>query len=228
MVLFLNVKINQTVLVQHRGRVIPAKVKYKGHLNQEAGEWVGVALDYPFGKHNGKWRGWQYFTCPENCGLFTHASNIKFLPAVKRSRNAYRRVSCGNDVDETLFNTEKPQVRQKYDPVAVDMNYFRRAKTAFTERPFTEAFGREKRYPLLHSVGNHIPASTMRNPITAIRPFQYISEPIHDEYAINWRDFNSIASIPHYIMPHEEQLAQRRRSGTWEDYGLRPPRFSTV
>lgn len=52
MVLFLNVRLEQAVLVQHRGRAIPGKVKYKGHLNQEIGEWVGVALDYPRKSHD--------------------------------------------------------------------------------------------------------------------------------------------------------------------------------
>lgn len=227
MVLFLNVRLDQAVLVQHRGRVIPGKVKYKGHLNQEIGEWVGIALDYPFGKHNGKWRGWQYFTCSDKCGLFTHASNIKFLPSVKRSRNTYRRVSDGTDIDETIFHTEKPSTRFKRYPMSVDMRYINRAKTAFRDSSYADTFCKEKRYPLIHSVGNHIPASTMLNPVTAMKPFNYLSEPIHDEYATSWQNFNPTPSIPHYSMPHEEQLRQKRLAA-WDHHGLKQPRFVTV
>ncbi|XP_077973464.1 uncharacterized protein LOC144428299 [Styela clava] len=229
MVLFLNVKINQKVLVSHRQRVIPATVRYKGHLNAEEGEWVGLELDYPFGKHNGTWRGWQYFSCSARCGLFTHASNIKFYPAVQRSRNKYRRVSETPDVDETLFYTDTPEVESKRSPRIVNQEYIRRARTAFRDPPrqYNE-FNVERRFPLSHAISRSVPAATSLIPDVAMKQFQYISEPIHQEYATSYRNFNSSCSIPHYTMPHDDQLRQKRRPGTWEDYGTKPPRFSTV
>lgn len=228
MVLFLNVKISQKVLVFHRGRVIPATVRYKGHLNSEQGEWVGVELDYPFGKHNGTWRGWQYFSCPAQCGLFTHASNVKFYTSVHRSRNTYRRINDGTEVDETLFYSDRPEVKSRRDPGVVDWNFVRRARTAFRDPPGEYGFNVEKRFPLSHQISRSVPAATSLIPDVAIKQFQYISEPIHQEYASGWKNFNPSSSIPHYTMPHDDQLRQRKRGGTWEDYGLKPPRFSTV
>lgn len=96
----------------------------------------------------------------------------------------------------------------------------------YIDSSYEAGFSREKRYPLSHSVGNHMPASTMLNPVTAIRPFQYISEPIHDEYATSWNNFNSTPTIPHYTMPHEEQL--RGRFSSQGHLRSSRPRFVTV
>ena len=45
MVLFTNININQRVEILRGGRVFTGRVKYKGYVNGEPGEWVGVALD---------------------------------------------------------------------------------------------------------------------------------------------------------------------------------------
>ncbi|KAJ0410333.1 hypothetical protein P43SY_002665 [Pythium insidiosum] len=45
-------------------------VRYVGEVDDLAGEWVGIELDKPEGKHSGDLNGKVYFTCPPNHGVF--------------------------------------------------------------------------------------------------------------------------------------------------------------
>jgi len=51
MVLFSNINLNQRVEVLRAGLIFTGTVKFKGCLNREPGEWVGVALDTPGKMH---------------------------------------------------------------------------------------------------------------------------------------------------------------------------------
>lgn len=46
-------------------------VSFMGPTQFAKGTWIGVSLDAPEGKNDGKVGGVQYFTCPPNHGLFT-------------------------------------------------------------------------------------------------------------------------------------------------------------
>ncbi|CAJ1351818.1 unnamed protein product [Effrenium voratum] len=48
-------------------------VRFVGPTNFSEGEWIGIVLDKPVGKNDGKVKGKQYFDCPPNHGLFMRA-----------------------------------------------------------------------------------------------------------------------------------------------------------
>jgi hypothetical protein len=52
-------------------------VRFKGLTQFGKGEWVGIELGVPEGKHNGTWLGVTYFECPENHGIFVRATNLE-------------------------------------------------------------------------------------------------------------------------------------------------------
>ncbi|KAL3276648.1 hypothetical protein HHI36_012020 [Cryptolaemus montrouzieri] len=45
-------------------------IKYKGTVETLQGYWIGVHYDEPLGKHNGSFKGKQYFECPDKYGAF--------------------------------------------------------------------------------------------------------------------------------------------------------------
>jgi len=47
MVMFSNINVNQRVEIMRSGQVYSGTVHYKGNLNGESGDWVGVELDEP-------------------------------------------------------------------------------------------------------------------------------------------------------------------------------------
>lgn len=214
MVLFLNIVIGQYVEIRHQNKIVCGTVKYKGHLNGEEGNWVGVQLEYPLGRHNGCWRGRQYFKCPANCGLFTHACNIQFRRNSRRLFDKYKRKEVDSD--------EEPQLHPEYSSCySIDKQYLSRAKSAFSDVEYHDMFGKEERYPLRHAI-----SSTVNPVISSRHPVQ--EHPIHYEFSPEQSYFGSTnASIPHYMLPHEAQLSQMRRGG-FNNSPLPQPRFLSV
>jgi alpha-tubulin suppressor-like RCC1 family protein len=74
--LFKDVFLGQQVLV--RGQTI-GWVRFKGHVHNESGEWVGVELDRPHGRHNGTVIDIEYFHCRDNYGDLVRSSQIEPL-----------------------------------------------------------------------------------------------------------------------------------------------------
>lgn len=70
-----DIHLGDRVLVVHRGK--PGVVRFKGLTQFGRGEWVGIELGVPEGKHNGTWLGVTYFECPENHGIFVRATNLE-------------------------------------------------------------------------------------------------------------------------------------------------------
>jgi hypothetical protein len=68
-------------------------------------------------------------------------------------------------------------------------------------------------HPLRHSVGNKIPAATMKRSKSSMSAFNYTSRPIHSEYDIE-DDFISYPSIPKSHMPYSALRNQVKRG--WE------------
>lgn len=70
-----DLQVGDPVLVVHRNQ--PGLVRFKGLTQFGTGEWVGVELDVPAGKHNGTWQGGTYFDCPANHGIFVRATSLE-------------------------------------------------------------------------------------------------------------------------------------------------------
>lgn len=78
---------------------------------------------------------------------------------------------------------------------------------------FPDSLFSAKRFPLRHSVGNHIPAATMRRAKTAMASFRYLTSPIHSEYDVE-EEFISSPAVPKTHMPYSALRRQVRRG--WE------------
>jgi tubulin-folding cofactor B len=67
--------------VGDRCELFPGKrrgtVKFVGEVTWVPGYWVGVEMDEPMGKHNGKGPdGKQYFECMDKCGVFKNPAHV--------------------------------------------------------------------------------------------------------------------------------------------------------
>lgn len=65
------------------GRV--GTVRYAGTTGFAKGNWFGVALDKPEGKHNGMVKGKRYFDCPAQHGVFVRMNKIAKVKSAKKS-----------------------------------------------------------------------------------------------------------------------------------------------
>eukprot|EP00058_Branchiostoma_floridae_P007793 XP_002593281.1 hypothetical protein BRAFLDRAFT_83826 [Branchiostoma floridae] len=231
MVLFINVHVGQRVEVLYHGTIEHGTVRYTGHLNGMRGNWVGVEFDFQVGKHNGTFLGRHYFSCKDGHGVFLHASRLRFESTMGRwTHDPYRTVSPVSEYDPLLFGEREhvifvvdltgPRTRR---PASVTRSYKDQAVEAFPG--VHSMFSSPRSYHLSHSVGNHIPAATMR-PQSAMSAFSYTSSPVHEEYDPYERQFISSPTIPKTHMPHSAQIGMARRGG-WERYGLSLPRELT-
>ncbi|KAI3383006.1 hypothetical protein SNEBB_004086 [Seison nebaliae] len=98
------IKIGAKVLVWHEGKVLEATVKYFGNINGRNGEWVGVQLTTKDGDTNGTLKGRQYFTCPNNLGLFVRPICVRLQLNRRRSFNRYRSIAPKSECNESPFN----------------------------------------------------------------------------------------------------------------------------
>lgn len=64
------------------GRV--GTVRYAGQTQFAKGNWFGVALDKPEGKHNGMVKGKRYFDCPPQHGVFVRMNKIAKVKSAKK------------------------------------------------------------------------------------------------------------------------------------------------
>ncbi|XP_070538823.1 uncharacterized protein [Ptychodera flava] len=222
MVLFENVFVGQRVEVKYKGHIYAGVVKYKGAINLIKGDWVGVELDEPVGKHNGLFQGRQYFSCKVGHGIFIHASRIRFMAMKRCLFNNYHSIKPSY-CEEPLFHTEKPYVRSYTDPALVSSSYVNMATDAFS--PYEDDwFETSRSYHLSHSVSNHIKAATMRERSPSLT-YSYRSTPIHGFYDEDYDDdFITSPSLPKYHMPHVALVRQNKRG--WDDTVTRPREWS--
>lgn len=55
-------------------------VKYIGPLqDKKDGDYVGLEIEHPYGKHNGTHNGKQYFRAKPNHGVFLKPTNLLFM-----------------------------------------------------------------------------------------------------------------------------------------------------
>eukprot|EP00057_Strongylocentrotus_purpuratus_P002704 XP_003725067.1 PREDICTED: dynactin, 150 kDa isoform [Strongylocentrotus purpuratus] len=145
MVLFININIGQRVEVIYKGEVHEGTVKYKGGLTNTTGDWVGLDLDEPIGKHNGLYKGRQYFSCRNKHGIFIHPSRIRFTFAKRGLFDTYKSVSPESSVEGTLFTTQKPKVLDYFDGRSVGESYMNTAGKGFEDGSDTWFAGKSNR-----------------------------------------------------------------------------------
>ncbi|ALC44761.1 CG9279, partial [Drosophila busckii] len=75
-------------------------VAYVGRTSFAAGQWFGIALDTPRGKHNGTLQGSTYFKCATNCGLFVRAQQLQLLLLEKVAEA--RKSNSNNRYDDNM------------------------------------------------------------------------------------------------------------------------------
>ena len=232
MVLLLDIYIGQYVEVRLKNKIVCGTVRYKGHLNGVDGDWVGVALEYPLGKHNGVWRGRHYFSAAPKHGIFTHACNIRHRQKSRLSKDNYHKINDESFVDETLFapnnTTDLPDEALsksgKIGCYSIDLEYLQNAKEGF--RNLSSSWNSREHYPLSHPIGSS-PSKLLVKNHPDLFPSFVEPEP-EDKFAGKGKYFSSLnASIPHYTMPHSIQLKQVNKSGGWNDK-MKRPRFLSV
>ncbi|XP_012943490.1 uncharacterized protein LOC101862898 [Aplysia californica] len=212
MVLFDNVFPGQRVEVRWDDGIYKGTVRYKGPVATKKGDWVGIELDRPVGDTTGMLQGRRYFQCRPNYGVFVRADRLRFVPSVRCLYDKYHRVARASYIDEHLFDTARPDVRNgPYDPVAVSQNDFSRVKSSLGDYGVAVGWDQPKYYNLRHSVSNCLPAATMLRSETAGTPFRYLSRPYHVDYWMD-DDFERKPSIPKTHMPHSA-LRQQVRQG---------------
>ncbi|XP_071499016.1 uncharacterized protein [Diadema antillarum] len=173
MVLFININVGQRVEVIYKGEVHEGTVKYKGGLTNVTGDWVGIELDEPVGKHNGLYKGRQYFSCRNKHGIFVHPSRIRFMFTKRMYFDTYKSVSPDSSFDETLFHTAKPKVLGYSDGKSVNGSYLDTARQGFEEQTDTWFAGKSAKlhtrsysetatpnYHLGHPVGSRFRVKT--------------------------------------------------------------------
>ncbi|XP_071949983.1 uncharacterized protein [Antedon mediterranea] len=245
MVLFININVGQNVEVLHKGRILAGTVKFKGSLANVRGDWVGIDLQEPLGKHCGIFKGRQYFTCHEKHGIFVHPSCVRFSITRRCLFNSYRTVSPTSIVDETLFQKRKSHIRSKTVPTSISDSYLVTASDGFddlkrswdgriesntwnsalsySDTTNTGSLSPSRTFNLLHSVSGTRKAATMR-PKTAARSLSYTSVPIHAEYDEEVMEFITTPTIPKSHMPMDVLARQDKRG--WDR--LHKPREWTI
>lgn len=64
---------------QDKNKIYTGVVRYKGAINGKDGDWIGVEAREPVGYCDGRLMGTSYFSCPENCGLFLNADELRII-----------------------------------------------------------------------------------------------------------------------------------------------------
>ena len=67
--------VGQRVKVERKEGV--GTVRYVGTTQFKEGQWVGIEMDGPTGKHDGSVEGVSYFTCPPRHGLFVKPESVR-------------------------------------------------------------------------------------------------------------------------------------------------------
>ena len=71
-----NLNIGDRIII-HDGR--QATIKFIGHVKFASGIHIGIVLDKPSGKHDGRFNGRRYFHCNKFHGLFIKPCSIQSI-----------------------------------------------------------------------------------------------------------------------------------------------------
>ncbi|XP_065844044.1 kinesin-like protein KIF13A isoform X2 [Oscarella lobularis] len=78
-------KVGEIVMVDMARGYKMGTVKYVGETQFQPGQWIGVALDTPHGKHNGTVKEVVYFKCRPKHGVFVRSDKIVKAPDLSSS-----------------------------------------------------------------------------------------------------------------------------------------------
>nr|XP_006814588.1 PREDICTED: probable GPI-anchored adhesin-like protein PGA55-like [Saccoglossus kowalevskii] len=90
-------------------------LKFKGKTKFAKGEWCGIALDEPVGKHNGKVGGVQYFTCEPKHGILVLSYKVSHLKK-DSSSGAGAALSSSLDILPSLTQQNNKKPHSKIPP----------------------------------------------------------------------------------------------------------------
>lgn len=74
-------------------------IRFVGPTKFATGEWVGVEFDAAEGKNNGTINGVEYFSCPENHGMFVRKSRVKQARQISNKQG--RRIGLDSKLSKT-------------------------------------------------------------------------------------------------------------------------------
>jgi len=211
MVLYDNVFTGQRVEARWNDGIFKGTVRYKGPVATKKGDWVGVELDIPVGDSTGMFKGRRYFQCRPKFGVFVRSDRLRFLPSVRCLYDRYHTVSKSANIDEHLFDTARPDVKNgPYDPINISEYDVGRVKSSLGDYGRSSVWDNPKSYSLRHSVSSCLPAVTMLRPETSAASFRFCVGPYHMDYSIE-DDFERKPMIPKCHMPHTALKSQVRR-----------------
>ncbi|RTG83316.1 CAP-Gly domain-containing linker protein 3/4 [Schistosoma bovis] len=84
------------------GRI--GKLRYCGSVSFGSGIWVGVELDEPVGRNNGSVAGIQYFSCPNQHGIFAPIGRVYKTVNIDGKQNWHPVTSSTNTTNSTIVN----------------------------------------------------------------------------------------------------------------------------
>jgi hypothetical protein len=108
-------------------------VSFIGETDFAEGEWVGIELDKPEGKHNGSLGGKQYFTCPANHGAFVKREKVGHLDVkCQRKANAFGEQQVRVMQEENSHNIRSPITSKRASSASSRLQELRDIRTAAT------------------------------------------------------------------------------------------------
>jgi dynactin complex subunit len=78
-------------------------VRYKGPINGQEGDWVGVEANQAVGSSDGRLGGRVYFKCPDKHGLFLSPHQLRLSRKKSAARKLYK--SVDSYCDDLLFKS---------------------------------------------------------------------------------------------------------------------------
>jgi len=140
------------------GEILKGKVRWKGSIANRKGNWIGVELDTPDGKHDGILNRRRYFQCKAYRGIFVRPSQVRFsLKQTRRKYVKYRTLSSQSIVDEALFFRGNLEASQPggVSAISMDSHVFEQIKDIMKdsrcEFPYQQSTHRKA-----HMIGNHL------------------------------------------------------------------------
>ena len=109
------VELGATVLLKDRTPYSPAitgVIQYVGTTEFASGIWVGLILDSPKGKNNGKVLGKAYFSCAPNYGLFVRPAQISLLSPAPKVSHDNNNNNSNNNYSNMNNNDHIPMISQ--------------------------------------------------------------------------------------------------------------------
>jgi len=90
--MFQNLHLGAEIEILRKSKFISrGKLRWKGHLRNKYGTWIGVELNVSDGKNDGTHCGKKYFACKDLHGLFVRAWKVRFPIQLEKRTNGIRK-----------------------------------------------------------------------------------------------------------------------------------------